>query len=380
MRKLAIAVLAVAGTLASGCASHAGDAADAQSVPVTVAVARDASFAAPLELSGSLTAVQNVTLGAAAAGRIVRVNVRVGDRVRAGEVLAQVDPSAYSAQYAGAQAGAGAAVDSERAAGAALEQARSRMNLAQSTARRMNALYAAGAISKQQQDESQASAAASQAAYAQAQASLAAARGLAAQAQAGVAAAAVPLGETAIAAPFDGVVTQKLVEPGAVVGAGSPVVAVQNTSDLELDIAVPEDRVAALVPGTRVAVRVDALGSDALGGRVRAIVPSQDPALRSATVRVGVEPHAGLLPGMFARVSIAGAPQRGVGVPMSALVTRAGQSGVFAIVDKTASFVPVQTGASQHGLIAVTGIKAGTQVAVSNVARLTEGSSVSVQP
>ncbi len=381
MPRRTFALIAAAAALASGCSAHTtGGAAAAESVPVRTAQARTASFSAPLELSGSLAAVRSVTLGAASAGRIVAVNVRVGDTVHAGELLAQVDPTMYSAQLAGARAGASAAADSERAADAAVAQAQSRLTLAESTARRMSALYAAGAISKQQQDESQAGAASARAAYAQAQAGLQAARGLSAQAQAGVSAAAVPLENASVTAPFDGVVTQKLVEPGAVVGAGTPIVAVQNTSDLELDVALPEDRAASLMPGTAVNVAVDALAGAAISGRVRAVVPSENPALRSATVRIAIAPHAGLLPGMFARVRIGGAPERGVGVPVAALVTRAGQSGVFSVTANTASFIPVQTGASSGGLIEVTGVKPGTTVAVSNLARLTEGATVSTEP
>lgn len=379
MRSVALAtVLSGAGLLLSACAGHQADQAPSNAVPTSVVSVKTVAFAQPLELSGTLSAVNDVTLGAASAGRIVAVNVRVGDRVSAGETLAQVDATAYSAQLEGARAGASAASDSQRAAGAQLDQALSHLQFAQSTARRMSQLYAAGAISRQQQDETQANLAAAQAGVAQAQAGLSAARGLTAQAQAGVAAAAVPLANATITAPFDGVVTQKFVEPGAVVGPGSPVVAVQNTADLELDVALPEDQVAALLPGTPLHVRVDALDGASIMGSVRAVVPSQNPALRSATVRVAVQPRAGLLPGMFARVSVPGVRQRGVGVPLSAIVTRAGQSGVFVVKAGVASFVPVQTGVIAAGMVQVTGVPSSANVAVSNLAQLTDGATVSL--
>lgn len=306
------------------------------------------------------------------------MNVRVGDRVSAGEVVARIDASEYGAQLAGARAGAGAAADSQRAAQAQLAQAQSRLQLAQVTARRMSVLYAEGAISKQQQDETQSNLAAAQAGVAQADAGLSAAAGMTAQAQAGVAAAAVPLQNTTITAPYSGIVTQKFAEPGAVVGPGSPIAAIQDTSDLELDAALPEDDAASLVPGTPLAVRVDALGGARVPARVRAVVPSQNPALRSATVKIGIAPRAGLLPGMFARVSIPGASHSGISVPLSALVTRAGQSGVFVVRDRTASFVPVQTGVSTDRAVEVQGLRSGSSVAVTNVSRLTDGAAVAV--
>lgn len=379
MRFPALFALIASGSMLSACAAPAPQATGDQAVPVTLSAAKTASFSTPLQLSGTLTAVHSTTLGAAAGGRIVSVDVRVGDRVSAGDAIAQIDSSQYGAQLAGARAGASAAADSQRAAQAQLEQAQSRLQLARVTARRMSQLYAQGAISRQQQDETQSNLAAAQAGLAQAQAGLSAAAGMTAQAQAGVNAAAVPLQNTSISAPYSGIVTQKFVEPGAVVGPGSPVVALQDTSDLELDVALPEDDAAALVPGTGLTVRVDALGGARVPATVRAVVPSQNPALRSATVKIGVAPRRGLLPGMFARVSVAGAPHTGVSVPLSALVSRAGQSGVFTVREDTASFVPVQTAASTDRAVEVQGLSAGARVAVTNVSRLTDGARVAVQ-
>lgn len=379
MRAEPFAAAALIAAVLGGCAPHHAQAAADPAVPVTLAVARTAAFSTPLELSGTLSAVHTTTLGAAAAGRIVDVNVRVGDRVEAGQPIAQIDTSQYGAQLTGARAGAAAAADNQRAALAQLQQAQSRLALARVTAGRMSNLYAQGAISKQQHDETQSNLQAALAGVAQAQAALSAAAGMTAQAQAGVNAAAVPLQNTSITAPYAGIVTQKFVEPGAVVGPGSPVAAIQDASDLELDVALPEDDAAALTPGARVRVRVDALGGSRIPATVRAVVPSQNPALRSATLKISVEPRRGLLPGMFARVSVAGAPHGGVSVPLSALVTRAGQSGVFAVRADTASFVPVQPGASTDRAVEVQGLQPGTRVAETNVSRLTDGARVMVQ-
>ena len=379
MRASVISILAASAAALGGCASHPAQPAAPAAVPVSVTPARSAAFATPIELSGTLSSVHTTTLGAAAAGRIVAVNVRVGDRVEAGQLVAQIDTSQYGAQLTGARAGAAAAADSQRAAQAQLQQAQSRLALARVTAARMSQLYAQGAISKQQQDETQSNLQAAQAGVAQAQAGLSAAAGMTAQAQAGVSAAAVPLQNTTITAPYSGIITQKFVEPGAVVGPGSPVAAIQDTSDLELDVALPEDDAAALVPGAKLNVRIDALGSTRVPGTVRAVVPSQNPALRSATVKIAVEPRRGLLPGMFARVTVSGAPHDGVSVPLAAVVTRAGQAGVFTVRADTASFVPVQTGTSTNRAVEVQGLASGSRVAVSNVSRLTDGARVAVQ-
>lgn len=361
----------------SGCGSGANTAQE-QRIPVTIAVARQRSFSSTIELSGTLSAVQSVTVGAASPGRLVSVDVRVGDAVTTGQLLAQVDASQYAAQLSGARAGAVAASDSQRAAQAQLEQARSRLDLARTTAARMSTLYAQGAISKQQQDETQSSLAAARAGVSQAQAALSAAAGLTAQARAGVTAAGVPLANATVTAPFSGIVTQKFVEQGAVVGPGSPIVTVQNVRDLELDTALAEDDAAGVVPGMPLRVRVDALHGASVPARIRTVVPSENPALRSVTVRVAVAPVPGLLPGMFARVFVPGVPHVGVGVPSGALVTRAGQTGVFVVSDNVASFVPVQAGASGNGMVEVRGLRAGTRIAVSGIERLTDGATISI--
>ncbi|MHB8178602.1 MAG: efflux RND transporter periplasmic adaptor subunit [Vulcanimicrobiaceae bacterium] len=350
-------------------------------VPVRVASVRLHAFGKTVDLSGSLTALHSVTVGAASPGRIVAVNVRVGERVAAGQVIAEVDAAQYSAQLSQAQAGVAAANDGTLAAQARLTAARSAYTLAHVTATRMAHLYAQGAISKQHFDEMQASLAAAQAGVAGAQAGVQAASSMSSEARAGVDVAAVPFRNATIVAPFSGVITNKFVQRGAVVGPGSPVARLEDPSRLELDVAVPDRDAAALTLGSRVAVRVDSAGSSLRYGRVRAVVPSGNPALRSAMVKISVSSSAGLLPGMFARVRLVGAAHRLAAVPFSAIATRAGQTGVFVVSRSTARFIPVRTGALAAGLIAVGPsryLPVGARVAISGVARLTDGTSVTI--
>jgi multidrug resistance efflux pump len=333
--------------------------------------------------------------------------VRIGDVVRAGDIIAQIDASGSAAALAQARASAAAAAAAEDAststidaatasvasAGAQLEAARSREALAATTSARMATLYAQGAISQQQRDQSQADAAEGQASVAQAQAGLAGARhNLAAAraqsqaaaesaigAQAGVAAANVPLRDATLTAPFGGTIVNKFVEPGAVVAPGSPVVTVQNSRDLEVDVAVPDEVAATLVPGAAIDVGVEAAGNSPLRAHIRAIVASQNPALRSSTLKIAVPDRPGLQPGMYARVSIVTHTHSGWIAPLAALVTRAGQSGVFAIRAGIATFIPLQTGTVGATSVELLGIDGrGMQVAVGGLERLDDGSRVAV--
>jgi RND family efflux transporter MFP subunit len=347
-------------------------------ISVTLAPVRTATFATSTDLAGTVTAPRNVVVGAATAGRVLAVRVQVGDRVAAGETLAQIDPEPYRAAFAQAAGAVSAAGGNIRVARAQVATAQARLSLAKATAARMGALAADGDISRQQNDEAQSSLQQARAALAQARAAVAAAEGAAAQAAANVAAARVPLAESTVVAPFDGLVTARSVEPGAVVGSGGSVVTIEDERDLELDIAVPEGLVAAIRPGTRVPVRIDALGDPALWGTVRAIVPASDPALRSAILKVALPPREGLIAGMFARVALGGTPHRATVVPLAALVNRAGQDGVFTVRDGRALFVPVRAGTIRGTQVEIAdpGVPV-LSVAVAGVARLTDGVSVS---
>jgi RND family efflux transporter MFP subunit len=200
------------------------------------------------------------------------------------------------------------------------------------------------------------------------------------QAQAGVSAADVPLRNATVTAPFDGVVTKKFVEPGAVVAAGSPIATLQDDRLLEADVSVANSAVSALSPGDSVEVRIDAAGGAALRGHVRAIVASDDPTLRSATVKIDVPPAPGLLSGMYVRVRFTSRTRPVWVAPLAALVTRAGQSGVFVVRQGTATFTPVQTGTIGSTNVELVGYAGpAAEVAVSGIQRIDDGSPVTVE-
>ena len=349
-------------------------------VPVTVAVARHIALTSISEFSGTLQAVQSATVGAMSGGRIVALDVRIGDTVAAGQVIARVDPSQYQAQLSQAEAGAQSAAQSAQAAQAQAAAAQSRVALAQTTARRMDLLYREGAISAQQHDQVQADLSAAVAGLNQSNAAGGAARSAAVQAQAGVVSASLPVQQSTIAAPFSGIVTQKFVDLGTVVAQGSPVIALEGTQNLELDVAVPEGEAPSLHPGRPVMVRVDALGDAPVPAYIRAIVPAQNSALRSVTLKISLAARRGLIAGMFARVALSKRTAPAWAVPLQSIANREGQTGVFKIERDVAYFVPVTTGGTNGNLVAVQGIAgSGTRVAITNLQRLTDGTHVRVE-
>jgi len=351
----------------------------ADAVSVRVAAVRVAPFQAQAELAGNVEAARSVAIGSVVAGRIDSVDVRAGDRVRAGDTIAQVDAAAYAALYEQQRSGSDAAAANASVASAQLDAARARMRLAEVTAARMRGLYVQGAISSQDEDQAQSDAFAARAALDQAQAGVRAARGTLAAAGSGAQAAGVALGEATIRAPFDGVITSRAVEPGAVVGPGSTVATLQDESDFEMIVAMSNASAAGLSAGTPLVVSVDELGDARVAGRIRAVVPEANPALRSVLLKISIAPHPGLIAGMYARVTLPGTRREELAIPTSALVTRAGQSGVFVARDGRAEFVPVEPGAIEHGLVAVRGtLRPGDVVVESGLERVTEGASLAI--
>lgn len=367
----------------TACAPHASTQAErsTSAVPVSVASVRQIAFSTPLALSGSVAARRQAGVGAVAAGRIVAMYVRTGDAVVAGQPIARIDDAAYRAAYAQAVGSAGAAAANVNQVQAQVQAASARLRLAEATARRMTILYREGAISAQQNDQAQAELASSRAAVVQARAGVDAAIGSRSEADAAISAASVPLEEVVVRAPFDGVVLSRAVDPGAVVGAGSSIATIQDNSHLELDVALPEDAANAVHTGMRVSVKIDALENRVLFGRVRAVISSDNPALRSELVKIDLPATRGLFAGMFARVRFPGRAHAAPAVPMTALVNRAGQDGIFTVNNDRAQFIPIQTGATKDGWIEVGMLPATAhEVVVKGVQNVTDGATVAIDP
>ena len=241
----------------------------------------------------------------------------------------------------------------------------------------MAQLYGKGAISRQQFDQSEADFRAASAVTEQAEAQRAAAADAAAEAGAAVKAASIAVSDGTIRAPFDGVVTERFADVGTAVGPGTPVVTVQSIGALEVDVAVPQGEAGALHQGSRVEVWSAELDRS-LSGAVQGLSPA-DPALRSMLARIALPATLGLRPGMFVRVRLHGVSERGTTVPLEALVTRGGQTGVFVITGGKVVFAPVRTGKADMHDVEVMGLRPEDRdVATTNLERLTDGAMIAI--
>lgn len=293
---------------------------------VETAAVETGSIAREIEVTGTVEPLRSVGVNAQAAGALVAVNAEEGDYVQRGAVMARLDARELEAQVASARA--------------SWEVARDAFSRAQQL--------------RERQVITQAEFDAARAAEASARASLDQLR--------------TRIGYMVVRAPASGVVTEKLVEVGAVVGAQTRLFAIAEISTLVSRVGVSELDVGSLRAGQSARVMLDAYPGQRFEGRIRRIFPSADPATRLVPVEVALTGEAATAarPGFLARVGFALGAREGVLlVPASAVVGQAGAQQVFVVVDGKAERRTVETGLSSEGRVEiVSGLREGEAVVI----------------
>lgn len=315
---LTAAALLLAVQLA-GCGQARTDAAEGAlaSQPKPVKVRRPKRMAAPLAVnaSGTVEARTSVELAFRVSGRVQRVLVEEGMAVRAGQLVAEIDPGDYQLALEAAQARQAAAqAQLEKALSGSrrqeLEQARIALKQAEDEYRRMKRLFDRGSLAA---NDFQKFEAAWQAARTRHELAVEGARRediRAAQAELQLAkaqreTAARQVADTRLIAPISGIVARRAIDQGEMAAAGQPVISIVDLSQVNVHVAVPEADVAAVKPGQRAEVRVPALGERCFPGQVELVGVAADPASRTYTARI-VLPNPDLLlrAGMIADAEI----------------------------------------------------------------------------
>lgn len=262
-------------------------------------------LAIQLALPGTLQAVSQATVRAKLAAEIRRVLVREGERVAAGQVLAEFDTAPMRAQLA------------ERAA--ALDSARAQLGTTERTRQTNAMLVKQNFISQNAFDTADSAHQGQLAAVAMAQAQLE-------QSQ-------LQLNDAVVRAPIAGIVARRHVQPGEKVGFDAPLIAIVDLAQLEVQVQTPVADVARLKMGMPAAVEVEGIGSPRLTGRVERINPSTESGTRTVNIYVSLANEESLLKvGMFARVVLTTLQEAEVpSLPLSALRNEAGQNYVWVI-------------------------------------------------
>ena len=273
-----------------------------------------------LEAVGSVRALQTSQLSSETTGTITQIRVHEGDRVRRGEVLVQLDQAAPAAALE-------RAVATELAAANELVAAEADLSLAESTLTRYQTLYDKQIISRQQFDEIKA----------RQQSALAhrdLARSSQQQSKAAVAEARAALDFTRVLAPFDGIVAERKLDPGALASPGVPILTLEDVTHYRLEANVNENDLRFVRLGQQVPVSIDVLGDATLNGRVAQIVPAADPASRSFIVKVELPVNKELRSGLFGHAQFSRGQKSALLVPQTAIVER-GQLQAAYVLDAT---------------------------------------------
>lgn len=361
-------------------------------------VARRPALQSFVTASGEIVAERYADIGSSVMGRLVTLAVKEGDRVRAGQVLARIDPvqarsgaESASAALSALQADARGAGDQVRAAQADLAAATARATEARKAAERARDLRSGGLLPQSDFDASEAQAAA---AAAQVQAATAAlqraeqARSSAerrvAQGRAEQSRARDQLDKTEITAPVDGVVTRLDVEEGEMVvmgvqnQPGTILMTVSDLSAINAEVKVAEADVLRLKVGNPATVTLEALPGRSFTGTVAEIGASALPQVgqqaaasaREFKVTVRLQGDIGLLrPGLTCDTEMLVAEKKNVlTAPLQAVVQRpapnggADRAGVFVVKDGVATFTPVTTGIIGGLDIEVDGVPEGASI------------------
>lgn len=352
-------------------------------VKVTIATAAEMRLARSLFGIANVEARRSHAIGPTLAGRVGRVLVDQGDPVRAGQLLAEMEPVDLDARLAAATASASAAVQRVRSAEAALAEAQSRATLARNSADRFADLRQKEFVSQEAADAKAHEAAAAQSARDAAVAALAAARDEVRRAQSELAGTNRNRGHLRLQSPADGVVTARLAETGSTVVAGQAVVQVIDPTSLWLRVRIDQGRSSGLATGLPAAIVLRSRPGDMFEGRVERVDLVGDAVTeeRIANVVFG-NPPPGLAIGEMAEVTLSLPPvEKALAVPAAALVRHGTEQGVWQRgVDGRARFTKVIAGiSSTNGLTEIrAGLAEGDEVIVHGARPLTTDTRLTV--
>ncbi|MBS4030290.1 MAG: efflux RND transporter periplasmic adaptor subunit [Clostridiales bacterium] len=393
MNKKRVLLIALALTvLLSGCGGK-DDTGEPDPIPVRLETVAIGSIQESVNFSGDVTAGSEVQVVPKTAGRIARVAVQVGQEVKKGDLLVELEAQELAvglrqAEAALAMARANLKSGQSGVTLAQKQQAEANYNNAKSTLERMEALYAQGGISLQQLEgtrmqylvaESQYTLAKQQLdLYERGEGQIEVMAAQVKQAEAGLEMARLNYNNSRITAPIDGVVAMVSAEVGNMASPGMPVATMINVEGVSVTARLTEQTIGLMAPGMAVTVEVS---GERFVGEVREVAPSPLTGTKSYPVKIRVFDASGIRPGMFARVMVDVAASDGaVLVPRSALIEQDGKYHLFTVKEGKAVKRDVAVGLKNDTHAEITsGFGAGEPVVTAGQHFLRDGVTVLVE-
>ena len=307
--------------------------------PATVTTMRIAAqpWRDSLEALGTAQANESVAITAKASDVVTRLAFDSGERVRAGQLLVDMNSSAQRADVDAAQA--------------ALRDAEQQLRRGSELARQQ--LIAQGQLDTLRANRDAAAAA------------LSARR--------------AAVADRTLVAPFAGVLGLRRVSVGALVGPGTTITTLDDDSRIKLDFTVPESALSSLARGQAIAARSDAWPGVAFEGAVADIDSRVDPDTRAVAVRALLpNPDGRLRAGMLLRVAVRLPERQALVLPEIAVQQEGSQASVFRVgAGDAVSLVPVTLGSRHDGKVEIaSGLKPGDRIVVEGIVKLHDGSKV----
>lgn len=302
---------------------------------------------------GTVRGKYETNLAFQVAGKIVSRQVNLGDRVNAGDVLMTIDPKDVAQLVNSSQA--------------AVNSASANYKLAADNAKRYNTLYKQGAVSAAINE--------------QYQVQLEAAAATLRQAEAQLAANSHQMEYTTLRADHAGVIAALTGEIGMVVAAGTPVATIVQEGGREIQIFVPENRLATVQQGQTCQVTFWALDNITTTGTVTEVAPMADPATKTYKVKVALSamPEAAKL-GMTAKVNMTEGQTTDILLPRSAIYQTGNEPKVWLVDGDKVKLVSIKiNGYKEDKALVTSGLKNGDKVVSGGINKLSENMEVSCE-
>jgi RND family efflux transporter MFP subunit len=356
--------------------------AEIQALPVVnYEAVKRSSGQSNLVLPGTIQAVTEAPVLARATGYVSKRSVDIGDRVKAGQVLAEIEAPELKQQIRQANATIDQANQNVQQAEAGVIQGKANANLAKVTRDRYKTLMEQKVISQQDFDTRQAQFEAAEANVQALEKAIGAAKSNAAAAEANLARLNELLGYQMVKAPFAGVITLRNVDTGALVNEGNTLLfRIAQTDRLRTYLNVPQADADSVKVGQKATLTISDLNGRKVSGAVARTANALDPATRTLLVEVQVDNSAGtLMPGMYTQVDLS-VPRHNppLLIPADTLVVRSDGPQV-AVVDSEGAihFARVELGRDLGDRIeAVAGVHEGDRLVVNPGDAVREGAKV----
>ena len=348
-------------------------------------------LASTFEAGGVLRARNAAVISSRILAPVRRVPVRAGDVVRRGQTLVEMDAAESTAQAARAAAALAAARQAGAVAAADVAGAESALTLARTTHGRISTLAAQKSATPQELDQAAADLGLAEARLAAARARVIEAEAALDAAAAAAEAARISASYAVLVAPFDGVVTERRVDPGTTAAPGTALVFVEEAGPVQLEVRLDAARAAHVRPRQAVDIRLDGDPDGTWRTARVAEISRIDPDAHSFAVKIDLEnlPAAGRVParlpettmtprsGMFGRARFEGPARAVLSIPETSVIRRGQLSFVFVIADSIVRLRAVSTGSPAGDRLEILdGLAAGERVVAAPDPALTDGARV----